>query len=367
MKTAIEVEYWVVDDDGYLTTSGSLTDRSEYVEPEFVEPLLEIKTSPCGSMDELRLELLGRIQRVVDDARDEGKRLVPLGTPLCSDAADVPSRECDRTDLQRLIVGPAFGDARYCAGTHVHFDRSNEVDQLNALTALDPAFALVNTASHHHGEPYPTCARPYLYRRCCYDQCPTQGQLWPYVDSVAEWEHRLEDAYETFRVRAHQRGIDLDRVDDEFDPHTAVWTPVRLREAMPTVEWRSPDTAIPSQIFTLVEGVRSFVERADTLGTSIPPDSSSGPGQKRRPRTGGTVPLPSFETVEQVTTAAMHDGVANPRVDGYLRWLGFDPAGYDRPAERFSDERLTKRRARQLRLDAARRLEADLERSVAAV
>ncbi|WP_306055062.1 glutamate-cysteine ligase family protein [Natronococcus wangiae] len=356
MNTSLEVEYWVIDDDGDLVPPETLLDVSTQVDPEFVEPMLEIKTTPCSSTAELREEFRGRIRTVVDAAHEQDKRLVPLATPLHASPAEIPYRDKRGTDLQRRIVGPTFDDARVCAGTHVHFEQSNVVDQLNALTALDPAFALVNSSSHYRGERLLECARPYLYRRSCYEPCPEQGQLRPYVDSVAEWEDRLEDAYETFRERALERGVDPDAFDDEFDPYDAVWNPVRLRTAMPTVEWRSPDAALPSQVLRLAEAVRSIVTHADARGTVID-DGESSAGD-----TGDEMPLPAFETVEEVTDTVIRDGLGDASVRRYLQELGFSPSTYDPLAARLPDSRLTKRRAKKLRLEAARRLEADLEK-----
>ena len=358
MNTSLEVEYWVIDDDGDLVSPGSLLDYSEQIDPEFVEPMLEIKTTPCASMAELREEFLGLIEEIVTAARERDKRLVPLATPLHAAPSEIPYRDKRGTDLQRQIVGPAFDDARVCAGTHMHFEQSSVADQLNALTALDPAFALVNSSSHYRGEQILECARPYLYRRSCYEPCPEQGQLWPYVDSADEWEEELETAYDCFRERALERGVDPATFDDEFDPYDAVWTPVRLRRAMPTVEWRSPDAALPSQVLRLAETVRSLVGRADARGTVIgdgDPTDTHGDNE-------GAVTLPSFDTVETVTDAAIHDGLENASVRNYLQNLGFTPSAYDPLASRLPDARLSKRRAKKLRLEAARGLEADLER-----
>ena len=355
MKTSLEVEYWVIDDDGDLVPPGTLLDISEQIDPEFVEPMLELKTTPCSSTTELREEFVGLVERVVAEARDRNKRLVPLATPLHASSAEIPYREKRGTDLQRRIVGPAFDDARVCAGTHIHFEQSNVVDQLNALTAIDPAFSLVNSSSHYRGERILECARPFLYRRSCYQSCPEQGQLWPYVDSVAEWENRLEDAYDCFRERALERGVDPETFDDEFSPYDAVWTPVRLRAAMPTVEWRSPDAALPSQVLQLAETVRSIVTHADGRGTTVGDVESTADGAE-------PFALPEFDTVEEITDAAIHDGVRNASVQRYLQELGFSPSAYDPLANRLPDSRVTKRTAKKLRLEAARGLEADLEK-----
>ncbi|EMA46447.1 glutamate-cysteine ligase family protein [Halobiforma nitratireducens] len=353
MNASLEVEYWVVDDDGDLVSPGPLLDRSDRIDPEFVEPMIELKTTPCATMDELRTEFRALLSDVVDAAHERGKRLVPLSTPIHAAPAELPYRDKRGTALQRRIVGPTFDDARVCAGTHLHFERADDAgrvaDQLNALTAIDPAFALVSSSSHYRGEPIVECARPYLYRRSCYGPCPEQGQLWPYVDSVGEWERRLETAYDRFRNRALEHGVDPDVFDEEFDPYDAVWTPVRLREEMPTVEWRSPDVALPSQIFDLAETVRGIVDRAATRGVTDAGSNSSG-----------GLTLPEFATVERVTDAAIDDGIGDEGVQRYLRRFGFTPTAYEPLAERLPDSRVTKRDAKTLRLEAAGQLEREV-------
>ncbi|SDR29317.1 glutamate-cysteine ligase family protein [Natronobacterium texcoconense] len=349
MKTSLEVEYWVVDDDGDLVSPDTLLDVSDQIDPEFVEPMIELKTTPCSSMTELRSEFRELLATVVDAAHEQDKRLVPLATPLHAAPDELPYRNKRGTDLQRRIVGPTFDDARVCAGTHMHFEQSNVPAQLNALTAIDPAFALVNSSSHYRGEPILACARPYLYRRSCYGPCPEQGQLWSYVDSVDEWEAKLETAYDCFRERALEHGVDPDEFDDEFSPYDAVWTPVRLRKAMPTVEWRSPDVALPSQIFALAETVGSIVEHADARGVTYEGSNSSG----------GLV-LPDFETVETVTDAAIYDGLEDERVQEYLRRLGFTPDAYEPLSGRLPNSRVTEREAKGLRLEAASQLEREV-------
>ncbi|NGM70068.1 glutamate--cysteine ligase [Natronolimnobius sp. AArcel1] len=354
MKTSLEVEYWVVDESGDLVSPGTLLDMSEQIDPEFVEPMIELKTTPCDSMTELQGEFLDLLERVITAAREQDKRLVPLATPLSSSPADIPFREKRGTDLQRQIVGPTFDDARVCAGTHVHFEQSNVPDQLNTLTAIDPAFALVNSASHYRGEPILGCARPYLYRRSCYSACPEQGQLWSYVDSVDEWEQRLESAYESFRERALEHGVDTAAFEDEFEPYGAVWTPVRLRKEVPTVEWRSPDTALPSQIFPLVESIGSLVSHADAHGTAIDGEPTSDA------RSDEPLALPAFDTVESTVDAAIQHGLEDSSVQQYLRQLGFDPSSYTPLADQLPDKHLSDREAAALRLEAADALESEL-------
>nr|WP_302082443.1 glutamate-cysteine ligase family protein [Salinibaculum sp. KK48] len=154
LRRSIEVEYWVVDDEGYLAEPTGLVDATEGAEREFVEPLLEVKTTPCETTAELREELLGRLGRVLRRAEELDRGLVPLATPVhTEEIADLPS---ERTDIQDTVVGGDFEYVRHCAGTHVHIEQlpGREVDQLNTLVALDPALALANSSPFFPRSPH---------------------------------------------------------------------------------------------------------------------------------------------------------------------------------------------------------------------
>lgn len=118
IRRSVEVEYWVIDKRGRLVEPGELIDASEGVEREFVKPLIEIKTTPCETTQELSDELLRRLSRVLEKGEELGKRLVPLATPINSDGIEeIPG---ERTRIQNKVVGESFGYVRHCAGTHVH-------------------------------------------------------------------------------------------------------------------------------------------------------------------------------------------------------------------------------------------------------
>ncbi|XVH33678.1 glutamate-cysteine ligase family protein (plasmid) [Haloferacaceae archaeon DSL9] len=351
MNTSIEAEYWVVDERGALDAPGELVDIGDYAEKEFVDPLFEIKTSPCRTFDELRGEFLSRLQTVLEAARAADKRLVPLGTPLCAEEIAPPTG--GRAAIQRRLIGAEFENAKHCAGTHVHFERDETVRQLNLLTALDPAFALVNTASHYQGERVAACARPHIYRQRCYRSQPDAGQLWEYVDCVDDWNRRLDDNFDALRRAAVESGIDGTYFDAHFEPENAVWTPVRLRTKFPTVEWRSPDTALPSQILRLVESIRDLVKR-----TTDAPVTVGEPGV-----TEDEIRIPPFETVRTHVDAAIRDGLSSAAVSEYLGRMGFTAADYQPIAPRLSSRGdIPRSTARAIRLDSAARLERDIER-----
>lgn len=352
---SVEVEYWVIDEDGRLTDPGELVDASAGVEREFVVPLLEVKTTPCESTGELREELFERLGRVVERADALGKRLVPLATPIYD--GEIPDLGSERTRIQHRVVGDRFEYVRHCAGTHVHVEQlpGREIDQLNALTALDPALALVNSSPHFGHEPLATGARSMLYRWMAYDQLPRQGELWSYTDDTEEWARRLERRYESFVTEAVVAGCERETVESCFTPESAVWTPVKLRAEFGTVEWRSPDAALPSQIVRLADDVVGIVERLGDADLHVGGDPY-GVGDE-------AVVLPTFDTVRDRVEDSVRNGLASNAVRSYLDRMGFDVDAYEPlSAELREWGSLTETDARRMRLDCADRLERDVYR-----
>jgi len=358
MRRSIEVEYWVIDDEGRLTEPDGLVNAAPGVEREFVEPLLEVKTTPCATTSELRTELFERIGAVLRRADELGLGLVPLGTPLTKKTIDqLPS---ERTDIQERTVGDPFDSVRRCAGTHIHIEQlpGREIDQLNLLTALDPALALVNSSPYDEHAPMVPGARSKLYRRVAYDRFDHQGELRPYFDDLDDWERRLKAGYESFAEAAERAGVDRASFESVFDPESAVWIPVKLRETFSTVEWRSPDTALPSQVVELADDVAGLVEQL--ADSEIRIDGEIGV------RTDETIVLPSFETVRSHVDAAIHEGIKSDAVRAYLDRMGFDVPAYEPITHEFdTDRELTAAEARRIRLRYARRLESEVHRAEA--
>ncbi|MDS0283073.1 glutamate-cysteine ligase family protein [Haloarcula onubensis] len=356
IRRSIEVEYWVVDEEGRLVEPDPLVAASAGVEREFVEPLLEIKTTPCETTAALRAELLGRIERVLDVADDHGMGLVPLATPLHADEiADVPS---ERTRIQREVIGEEFECVRRCAGTHVHVEQipGRECEQVNTLVALDPALALVNSSRRYRGRVLSAGARSKLYRWMAYDDLPHQGRLWRYIDSTEEWRRRLERRYEEFETAALSAGVDRRAVVSSFDPESAVWTPVQIRERFGTVEWRSPDTALPSEVLRLADTVAGTVEHIRDAEVRIEGDTGRV--------TQDQVVLPEFDAVIQYVNAAIRDGLKSDALRGYLERMGFDVAAFDPISGRHEGRAsLSVTEAQNRRLAAAAELARDVRQT----
>lgn len=355
VRRSVEVEYWVIDERGRLTEPGDLLEASPGVEREFVAPLLEIKTTPCESTDELRDELFGRLGRVLRRAEDRGKRLVPLGTPIHS--GSIEDRPNERTRIQDRVLGENFEYVRHCAGTHIHIEQQpgREIDQLNALVALDPALALVNSSPYSGGTKLAAGARSQLYRRLAYAALPHQGELWPYVPDREAWARRVDRCYEEFLTEAAISGLDRDTVESHFEPEGTVWTPIKLRDRFSTVEWRSPDTALPSQVVRLADEIAGIVEHATDVDVRIE-------GETGRV-TDDSIVLPEFEALKSYVDAAIRDGLSSGTVRSYLERMGFDVAAYDPLShELLATAEPTSSEARALRTQYAERLEQDLSR-----
>ncbi|WP_409025345.1 glutamate-cysteine ligase family protein [Halalkalicoccus salilacus] len=197
LQLGLELEYWTVDNTGVLAPAKPVLDRIDSLHAESADPMLEIVTDPCDDVSQLREEVTTRLRAAIDVAREENRRLVPLATPL--NAGSISTSDSPRTRIQRQVLGERFANATYCAGTHLHVDQIDgaETDQLNLLTALDPAFALVASASHHQGDDVARCARSHIYRQECYGSHPELGQLWPYVETTADWDARISSTFST--------------------------------------------------------------------------------------------------------------------------------------------------------------------------
>jgi len=355
IRRSIEVEYWVIDEAGRLVEPEGLVEAAPGVEREFVEPLLEIKTTPCETTATLRAELYERVAAVLDRAEELGLGLVPLSTPVGdAEIAELPS---DRTRVQNRVLADDFEHVRHCAGTHVHVEQQpgHAVDQLNAFIALDPAFALVNSSPYYRGRRLAVGARSKLYRWMAYDGLPHQGRLWSYVDDREEWDQRLDRRYEEFVAAALDAGADRRTVLANFDPESAVWTPVQLREAFGTVEWRSPDAALPSQVVDLADRLAAVTGHLRDAEVRIEGDTGG--------ITDDEVVIPEFDAVIGYVNEAIREGLDSDAVRDYLDRMGFDVDSFSPVAHDVDGHgSLDAQAVRRIRLDHADRLARDVRR-----
>lgn len=347
--TGLELELWVVDDRGRLADGRPIAAAHDRIEPEFVGPLLEVETEPHDTEPGLRRDLQEVLRTAISAAADHGTRLVPLGTPLTT--LDRPATTSRGKVFERLY-GDGVRSAKNCAGTHVHFEKGNVRRQLNLLTALDPALALVSSSPYYCGRQDAASSRALAYRTRCGREFQRYCDLWPYTGSVEEWADRVEDSFAAFRSIAARHGVPAERIDRHFTPEDTVLNPVRLRHCQPTVEWRAPDAALPSQALRLACDVGRLVAETEHKPLEYGP---AGVYQDR-------IRVPEFERAWQLGRTAIHSGLESADVQSYLSRLGFDTGAYDPACEDIQGSRyLSRESARDRRLEYADRLREDVE------
>lgn len=351
MAVGMEIEYWVVDSDGRLCAGEEVVASHDRISHEFVAPMIEVETPPHEDLDAVRRDLREVLEAGMAAADREGKSLVPLGTPLVNESMPAIS---ERGRLLERLYGEGLEYAKHCAGTHVHFDKRAVPDQLNLLTALDPVLALVASSPYYDGERLAHSSRAYVYRYETGREFSRYRDLWEYTDSMNEWNARLADAYEELRALAAERGIDDATFEKHIEPENSVLTPVRLRLGSPTVEWRAPDAALPSQLLALLSDVTGAVSALEDRSLAIGGDGEPGIDEER-------VTIPAFEELRDLTREAIVDG-RTPAVEGYLGAFGIDSQGYGPLSEEIAgEERIDRERAREIRLEYAARLREDVD------
>lgn len=352
MKKGLELEFWVIDEDGYLTTAEDIIDdNDDLVVQEFVEPLLEIKTDPYADDAAIKEATKERLEAVLASAESADKQLVPLGTPLVQE--DMNLIESKRGIIQHDVLGENVKYAMNVAGTHIHYDQTNLTRQLRLLTALDPVIAALHSSPFHGGKNIAAGARTEIYRYRCYEDLPKHGQLWSYPDSREEWETRVQKRHEEFKELALEEGYDEETFEKHFSPSESVWIPIRVRDSFGTVEWRAPDISLPSQIFPFLEQINALVEHVKETPVAI----GDGPSVET-----DQITVPSFETVEEHVRKAIVHGLEHEDVRSYCEDFGLKTARFEPLTHELqSHVQLTHDKGRMLRMRYADRLEQDID------
>ena len=348
MKIGVEAEYWVIDERGALCDGRELLDAHEYVDPEFVASLIEIKTPPVENEPELREALQSTLQAVLSVAAANGKHLVPLGTTLSDSSSPIVSK---RGRLLERIYGEGIKPATQCAGTHIHFDAVNIPRQVNLLTALDPVLALVSSSPCYASEHVMHASRPYAYRSLSGDEFTRFRDLWEYTTDTAAWDEQLASEYEAFHRLAVDRGVSEAEFMAHFQPENTMPMPVRVRPRFSTIEWRAPDTALPSQIVKLTMDMSRLIEQTASKSVEI---GEPGIGTYQ-------IRIPAFGDLRRITAAAMEHGLNSSIVWDYLEAMSLNPRDYHPISDEIDHHPVSVAEARRIRLEYADRLERDVE------
>lgn len=340
MKSGLELEYWTVGPDGELSSCLGIADEMKYAEPETSPRMIEIQTSPQKSFDDMRSEAVERIKTLVETAESHGKKIVPLGTPLNSGDIDLLSRS-RRLEIKQAVVENDLEVSKRVAGTHMHFEKTDVARQFNLLTALDPAQALIASSPYYQGETLGKSSRNHAYRYMGHGAAPELSQLWDYARSEDELEDRIEDSFRDFQAKAREKGFPEEEVRKHYTRHDALWTPVRVRDTFPTVEWRAPDTSMPSRVLELARQVWNLMENPGTTADE----------------------LPDFNRLEKLSRTAMEKGFESPDVREHLERMGLKVERFDDLTGKYRNgSQLSRDEARKLRLKAAEEMKEDISR-----
>lgn len=347
MKVGLELEYWVVNTAGELVSGVDLLDSHEAVVPEFVDPMIELQVPPADGITQLQQNLVPILETVLARATELGMHLVPLGTLLTEHHFPITS---DRGNVLKTIFGEEIRYAKNGAGTHVHFDKGNVVRQLNLLTALDPAIALVSSSPYYDGILMGLNARALTYRTHSTEFLTRYRDLWSYTDSVDDWTEEFARMYETLKLYVEQLEIPQAEFTRYIQPEDVVFALVRLRAQTPTIEWRAPDIALPSQILQLVSDVSLLLSLTEEKPVRV-----GTPGIR-----ADEIGIPSFTELRAITTTAMNVGLTE-RVCRYLTTMRFNPNQYNPIAKEIAgDYQISAADACRIRLEYADRLRSDI-------
>lgn len=168
---------------------------------------------------------------------------------------------------------------------------------------------------------------------------------------MEEWNRRLQEYYVEFMILTIDRGVCPDTFEKQFQPENTVLTPVRLRQVTPTVEWRAPDTALPSQIVRLASDIGRLIYQTENVPVEI---GRSGIESDR-------IGIPESGELQRLTESAIRSGLDSVSVRRYLECMALDWTRYHPVSERIDGPRiLSEREARRIRLDHAMELEKDV-------
>lgn len=357
-RVGIELELWVVDRKGRLRSARPLVEALDFVDPELVTPLVEVKTDPALSTSELRAQLRRRLSSALAAADRERLRVFALGTAL--NRGPLRLVESRRFRLQRRVTPREIETERRLAraGLHVHFSHSGERrparDRINLLTALDPVAAVLNSSPYGAAVAAASSSRNFLYRYGRRLELPGHSTLWPYARTVEDWQREIDRRFRQFERLARWRGVSSGLVRRIQSPDDALWTPVRLRRRWPTVEYRSPDATLPSETLRLVGDLSRLIDQ--TRGKPVVVGREVGVHS-------AAIVVPPFPTVAALARDAAARGIDSEALVEYLDRLGIEPRRY-RPLDRRLPyrRRLRDRERRHLRLALADLFEEDVLR-----
>ena len=249
----IEEEYFLVDAEtkslvrnmprGFLEAAKAAADGR--ISPEFLQPQIEVISSPHDNVADARAELRELRQTIAAVAAEHGLAILAAGThPTAAwrSAQQTNKERYDNVmhDLQMI------GQRDLLCGLHVHVelpDPDQRIDVMYRMLPYLPLFLALSTSS-----PFWQSRRTGLkgYRLAAYDELPRTG-----VPDLFRTQEEF-DAYVTALVRA---GVIADS--------SYIWWAIRPSLLNPTLELRAPDSC------TLVEDAIAIAALYRTLARHL--------------------------------------------------------------------------------------------------
>ena len=233
----MEEEYFLVDAQtrrmaqavprAFFEAAGAAT--AGRISPEFLQPQIEVKSSPQVSMADARREMRDLRRIVAAVAADHGLAILAAGTHptgVWSAARQTPKKRYDEVmrDLQMI------GQRDLLCGLHVHVELPDPDERIHVMYRMLPYLPLFHALST--SSPFWQARLTGLkgYRLAAYDELPRTG-----VPELFRTSEEFE-AYVAALVRA---GVITDS--------SYIWWALRPSLCNPTLELRAPDSC------TLVE------------------------------------------------------------------------------------------------------------------
>jgi carboxylate-amine ligase len=233
----IEEEYFLVDAQTKLVAhdvSGAFFEAAGAaaagrISPEFLQPQIEVRSSPQRSMADARSEMRDLRRTVAAVAAEHGLAILAAGTHptgMWRTARQTPKKRYDAVmqDLQMI------GQRDLLCGLHVHVELPDPDERIEVMYRMLPYLPLFHALST--SSPFWQARRTGLkgYRLAAYDELPRTG-----VPELFRTREEF-DAYVAALVRA---GVIADS--------SYIWWSIRPSLVNPTLELRAPDAC------TLVE------------------------------------------------------------------------------------------------------------------
>lgn len=226
----IEEEYQIVNGETRELTSyiqefldqGRVILRDQ-IKPEFLQSQVEVGSSICDNIQDVRAEIVRLRKAVHQMAADEGLRVVAAGTHPFSSWSEqqitagerYTKHEKDMADVARRML---------VFGMHVHIgipDEDLRIDIMNQSRYFLPHLLALSTSSPFwHGRDTGLKS----YRTIVLGDLPRAG-LPPHFSSWAEYQRFLKTLVETGCI----------------DEPTKIWWDIRPNPKYPTLEYRFPD------------------------------------------------------------------------------------------------------------------------------